>query len=155
MKRCLILIGALMLWGGALGWAATPPWPQYQHDGQHTGRSQYPGPDNSKLKWKKQLGAGGCYVTIGTGNRIYIGNDKLYALTPYGANRWSYYSGGNLYTPIIDSNGRIYGATTDGWLFCVRDEETKGTVVWKKKLGEKLFAPAISLDERKKGRQFT
>ena len=52
MKRCLILIGALILWA-ALGWAATPPWPQYQHDGQHTGRSQYPGPDNSMLEGGK------------------------------------------------------------------------------------------------------
>ncbi|MFH0774806.1 MAG: hypothetical protein V2A53_04845 [bacterium] len=47
MKKLLLLIGALMLWAG-LGWAELPPWPQYQHNGQHTGRSQYPEPDIPK-----------------------------------------------------------------------------------------------------------
>ncbi|MFH0773887.1 MAG: CARDB domain-containing protein [bacterium] len=50
-RMMMLLIGVLMLWT-ALSWAEVP-WPQYQHDGQRTSRSQYPGPDNSILKGGK------------------------------------------------------------------------------------------------------
>ena len=141
--RKLMILGVLVVWGISFG--EVPPWPQYQHDPQHTGRSQYPGPDNPTLEWKKELTTN-CKIVVGTGNRVYIGSDKLYALTQNGAEKWSRYFGGSIYTPIIGSDGLIYGATWDGWFFCVRDDETEGTVIYKNKIGNYLFAPALSPD---------
>ncbi|MEW6607908.1 MAG: PQQ-binding-like beta-propeller repeat protein [bacterium] len=144
VKR-FILVVWLVVWA-SLGWADVAPWPQYQHDGQHTGRSLYPGPGNSSLKWHQWF-TSGCSVVIGPNKTIYVASDKLYALTQNGADKWNLYLGGKVCSPLIGSDGLIYAATSSGDLFCIRDDETKATIIWEKKLSDSLFTPTLSLDE--------
>ena len=72
---------------------AESPWPMFQHDAQHTGRSPFVGPETNVLKWS--FATGGAFgnlssTAIGLDGTIYAGSqdEKLYAINPDGSLKW-------------------------------------------------------------------
>lgn len=138
-----------MVWA-SLGWVDVAPWPQLQHDSQRTGRGEYPGPDNPYLKWIQQLPESkGCSVVIGLNNTSYVAvSEELYAFHQNGNQKWCQVFAEVIHSCVVDSNGLIYVATRAGELVCVRDDETKATIIWSKKISNPFSVPSLSLDEK-------
>ncbi|MHB8565928.1 MAG: InlB B-repeat-containing protein [Nitrososphaerales archaeon] len=105
-------------WNGFLPSAqsALSSWPQYQHDSQHTGQSQFTGPSSNSTDWLfGPVGGVSSSPVIGNDGTIYVvSNDMhLYALNPDGSLKWDYYFGETPYQPVLDSNGRLIVPTAD------------------------------------------
>ena len=95
---------------------ADTPWPMYQGDAKHTGRSMFSGPVFPEIKWKHTER----YFTIwyscpiiGPNGTVYIGtctpDHELFAFDPDGNIQWRYSTGCNVYsTPAVNSDGTIY-----------------------------------------------
>ena len=108
----LILCCLFLLTDFCFAQLANSPWPMFQHDEQHTGRSPYRGPEHPYIKW--DIGGGSrVFTTIGINNRIYISRMKDYvyeipdliSLDLYGNVLW--WNKGN--TPAaIDLNSNLY-----------------------------------------------
>jgi outer membrane protein assembly factor BamB len=115
----------------------------FQHDPQHTGRSQFVAPGRLALKWRSQVRGLPGSPAIGPDGTIYLptgntvvgtGQDRqgfLYAINPDGSLRWRFEfpPASNcvivptLTTPAVAADGTIYvhtqsGVTTDGSGFC-------------------------------------
>ena len=137
LRRLVLLVLAVVL---AVAWAAVPargaglaasPWPMFQHDPQHSGRSPYAAGSKLALKWSAPVvGLAGGPV-IGTDGTIYVptgGDDdmqagSLYAIDPSGAQKWRFqfpeygvcrqiaaYA-----TPAVADDGTIYVHTQAGY----------------------------------------
>ena len=114
----------------------TSPWPTFQHDMKHTGRSPFEGPENPVLIWKFETG-GGIFSppTVGADGTIYVGSDDhyLYALNPDGSCKWSFEAEHWVRTsPVLSSDGTIYVGSRDDYLYAVNPD---GTMKWKFKTG--------------------
>ena len=110
----LSIFGAIMI---NVNWLkaqlADSPWPMYQHDAQHTGRSQYVGPSNPNLAYLFMCD-GIHSPVIGQNNIIYIYvNNNVYALYPDGTPKWKYSLGDYIEASgmVISNDGTIYFAT--------------------------------------------
>jgi outer membrane protein assembly factor BamB len=107
------------------------PWPMFQHDAQHTGRSKYSGPTTSAVAWVTDIGTAlskfpnSSQPVIDKNGVIYIGlgyednspAGKLYAINPDGSIKWV--SGdleGIPSTPAIGLDGTIYVGTRNYYL---------------------------------------
>jgi outer membrane protein assembly factor BamB len=144
----LLLLGSSALADQQSGAAAdrslaNSPWPMFQHDPQHTGRSQYVAPSRLALKWRAQvrglpgspaIGSDGT-IYLPTGNTI-VGEDAdrqgfLYAINPDGSLRWRFEFPPTplcvivptFTTPAVAADGTIYvhtesGRTSDGSGHC-------------------------------------
>ena len=97
---------------------AEAPWPMYQHDPQHTGRSRYTGPDDPVLLWTLSLfnNSKPSSPVLDADGTLYVkGSDAiLYAINPDGSRKWVYVAGTdettrNLETsPLLGADGTIY-----------------------------------------------
>jgi len=87
----------------AISQLANSPWPMYQHDSRHTGKSEYSGVRNPMLEWSYEICDDSWTVgdiTIGTDETIYVPvswgtgmgayEGFLYAINPNGTFKWQY-----------------------------------------------------------------
>jgi hypothetical protein len=101
----------------AEGALAKTPWPMYQHDLSHTGRSEYNiSQNNGQLKWSWLEGTLGYSPVIGPDGTLYIGDFSntygLRAINPNGTKKWSFPVAGDIVSsPAIGSDGTIYFCT--------------------------------------------
>jgi outer membrane protein assembly factor BamB len=113
------------------------PWLQFQHDAQHSGRSNAYGPETATTKWEKKLdGAINGAPVIGADGTIYVGtySGTLYAINADGSMRWTLPMGGQvLHSPAVGADGTIYCSCQDGNLYAVT---TEGVVKWKRSIQE-------------------
>lgn len=99
-----LAIGLALLWclaGAATAAAAglaNAPWPMFQHDPQHTGRSPNAGPSSLAPNWSFRvegvpgspaIGSDGA-IYLPTGNADLDSSGSLYAINPSGTLRWRY-----------------------------------------------------------------
>jgi large repetitive protein len=101
----------------AAGLAASP-WPMFQHDRLHTGRSPYPVPDRPKVLWERKLDRRPGPAAIGADGTIYVPaglftrepNGFLYAINRNGTLRWRHSLGGlpGNTVPAVAADGTIY-----------------------------------------------
>lgn len=111
----------------SIGYAISPdvsraldhPWPMYQHDPQHTGRSEYVGPQTNEVKSSYKLTEASYFSSgpvISSTGTIYVGTSSgLLALKEEKgqlSKKWFYSCPRIETTPIIGSDSRIlvYGA---------------------------------------------
>jgi len=94
---------------GGLGDA---PWPMFQGDVQHTGRSEHVGPQSPTLRWTFPLqGTPGSPVIVADGT-IYVGLDGLRAYTPDGKFKW-YRPGRSDARAVIGQDDVVYWRNVD------------------------------------------
>jgi outer membrane protein assembly factor BamB len=88
----------------------TPPWPMYQADAQHTGRSPAEGPESPSLKWIFRAGLLANSPAIGPDGRVYFGSldGNLYALGRGGDELWRAPVGQISGVPAISDAGTVY-----------------------------------------------
>ena len=107
------------------------PWPMFQHDAQHTGRSPYKARRLRKVKWKVQIGAHFSAPVIDKECNIYLGSrlGGLYAVTYEGTIKWKFDTPDQVNsTPAIDKQGNIYFACMDKYFYSV---DNNGNLRWK------------------------
>ncbi|MBC7097582.1 PD40 domain-containing protein, partial [Candidatus Bipolaricaulota bacterium] len=142
---------ALLL--GTLSAFAEAPWPMFQHDLGHTGRSQYVGPAVPNVFWYSYLGSGvfiyGSPVVAEDGS-IY-GAVEMHGPSGYGGYVFAVNDAGNLEwylplgsvlrsTPAIGPDGFLYvasfypGASDDTLDFYLHKISPDGELVWKREI---------------------
>jgi len=133
------------------------PWPMFQHDLLHTGRSPYLGAQAFHLKWSFDVGGEGLDSTpaIDSNGNLYVQSRSgyLYSLYPNGTLRWKFPTfesccvGGFLgleSSPAISSNGMVYVGSTDGNLYSIF---SNGTLSWRYTTGGPIqSSPSIGPD---------
>ena len=143
---------------------ADTPWPMYMHDPQHTGRSQYDGPELGEVEWAINITSEvfSNPVLDPNGNIIVSsrldlgGHQKLQSITPEGTLNWEVEFGGHIdSSPLISADHHIYVCHSDQansrTLYLVK-LDLNGNIIWKYYLGEYLrgtrgtFSPNISID---------
>lgn len=128
---------------------AKTPWPVFQGDERHTGRSFFTGKHNLKRKWIFEVNSiVETSVTIGTDGSLYFGayDSHFYALDPSGKVRWKFPTRGPIRgTAAIARDGTVYVASRDGALYAL---SSKGIVKWIRVLSEKQIdsSPVIGND---------
>jgi outer membrane protein assembly factor BamB len=131
---------------------ATSPWPMFQHDLAHTGRSQFSTSSNpGTLKWKFATGSSflGSSPAVGADGTIYIGSEggNLYAVNPNGTEKWTFATWPiDFSSPAIGADGTIYVGSENGFLYAVKPT---GTEKWVFSTGGGSVAdssPAIGTD---------
>ena len=140
IRHAAFLLLGLAFAAGAPTYAAGPansPWPMFQHDAQHTGRSPYNGPTRLAEAWRAQLNGVPGGPAIGEDGTIYVptgastvdlGQGSLYAINPDGTQKWRFVlpigppnnAGGCRQiaahaTPAIADDGTIYVHTQSGY----------------------------------------
>ena len=141
MKKCYLpsLITVIIIYSFSCvvhredtAYFADSPWPTFQHDMKHSGRSPYTGPENPSLKWKFETGAAiHTPPSIGKDGTIYTGSDDhcLYAINPDGTEEWRFEAEKRIRTcPVLSLNGTIYVGSRDDFLYAVNPD---GTMKWK------------------------
>jgi outer membrane protein assembly factor BamB/Mg-chelatase subunit ChlD len=130
---------------------AHSPWPMFRRNVTHTGVSPYDtsaNPGNEKWNFTTPTG-GGIYSSpaIDYDGTIYIGcnDNRLYALTPYGTEKWYYTTGGVVQSsPAIGSDGMIFFGSADYKFYALTPN---GTKLWDFTTGYKVMSsPAIHTD---------
>ena len=83
--------------------------PEYGINNNHTGHSNYTGPQTNTTKWSVNITTESGIVT-GPNGTIYVGsrNGTLYALNKDGSVLWAYNFNASLNTPALSKNGTIY-----------------------------------------------
>lgn len=122
-SRSTAVLTALIGWmvqpvaPGAYAAVGQTPWPGYQHDTQHTGRSEFAVNGLARPQWQF---ATGDFIThrpaIGADGTIYVGSNdhRIYAINPDGTQQWSYLTGFSISTvPAIAADGTIYVPSQD------------------------------------------
>lgn len=139
----LVPLVALGARGASAGGLASSPWPIFQHDAQHTGRTTMLGPSGTLLNppprvWKYR----GFFrlrllsqPTLASDGTIYIGRAKhpLCAIDPGGSEKWCTLQNNqgtfpDRSSPTVADNGMIYmgGRDNDLWAF-----RPNGSLQWK------------------------
>jgi outer membrane protein assembly factor BamB len=115
---------------------ANSPWPMYQHDPQHTGRSEFKGPQAGRVEWAFETGGFifSSPVIAGDGMILVHSNDHLlYALSPDGNLRWTFNMGGiSEATVTVAADGTIYAASGDSLFHALKNS---GESYWTIKVG--------------------
>jgi outer membrane protein assembly factor BamB len=116
-----------------------PPWPQFGHDAQHTGRSSHPGPRTPYVKWRAPWWSGVfSSPVVGSDGTVYVAADgQLVAVDPSGNERWRTETGSCVGSPAVAKTLRgevVYATGTDDTgaravLYAVRSDT--GTVIWR------------------------
>lgn len=136
-KSIIILLLIVFVFTGTNLYAqlADSPWPMFMHDPQHTGRSEFKGPDYPMVKWVFELGNGSGLV-IGHDGTIYAvgvyyqSEAYLYAINPDGTLKWKTELSGKYISsssPVIASDGTIYFGLDDQNLYAV---SSSGEKLW-------------------------
>jgi outer membrane protein assembly factor BamB len=123
---------------------ASPSWPMFHHDLQHTGRSPYKGANTPKLKWSFV----GNYIesspAIGSDTTIYFGSfsdKKVYAVGPNGVLKWSYLTGGGIWSsPAIGSDSILYIGSNDDKVYAINPD---GNLKWSYTTGGDVWSSPI------------
>ncbi|HQM53222.1 MAG TPA: PQQ-binding-like beta-propeller repeat protein, partial [bacterium] len=128
--------------------APRAPWPMFQHDAQHTGRSEYAGPYRPTLAWSYRfLDSVYSSPAIGTDGRVYVGSDDLrfYSFTPNGDIAWSYRTDHEITSsPAIGFDGSIYITSQDNTFYSIR---SNGGLDWSYRMYNIYYStPAIGSD---------
>jgi outer membrane protein assembly factor BamB len=115
------------------------PWPTYQHDNQHTGRSMFAIEGLGRLEWQFVTGDDITHgPALGADGTIYFGSNDhyLYAVNPDGSQRWTFVTGGAISTtPTIGTDGAIYVVSQDDHLYAL---EPDGSLRWQFQLAGAL-----------------
>jgi len=91
MSRHFFILGWSLVCGLSFAQPANSPWPMYQHDAQHTGRTDVAGPTSPELYWVYEFDRGRPSLpVIDEDTTIYVlSEDTLfYALYPSGIPKW-------------------------------------------------------------------
>lgn len=119
---------------------ANGPWSMYQHDPQHTGRSEYVGPQTNNIRWTSDIitdslhnlgssqpivGADGTiYLTVGDNQDASVG--ELYAINPDGTIKWQLLNlEGRPGIPAIGLDGTIYFQTLNGIVYAINSDKSE------------------------------
>jgi parallel beta-helix repeat protein len=123
--------------------------PEYQINGNHTGQSDYTGPQTNNTKWTyKNITVCGSAVTR-TDGTIYVGSyeGKLYAFKSDGTLKWTYTTASNILgSPAIGKDGTIYISDWENsTLYAIN---SNGTLKWKYNMGNYNYgsSPTIGSD---------
>lgn len=123
-------------------------WTTFHGNNQRNGRTPAIVPTNSTLKWSRDLN--GPMVTgpvVGPDGTIYIANQDeskvpknyLNALRPDGSVKWRHllpwFEDLTLATPAVDSSGRVYGGTANGFFYCIHPD---GQLLWSKQFSRPI-----------------
>jgi len=86
---------------------ADSPWPMFQHDPQHTGRSEYAGPSGGSIYKKVEMIQSEGSVVIGYDSNIIIGGDyRMFSFDYEGNTNWIY-GAGTYSTPVITADSLV------------------------------------------------
>jgi parallel beta-helix repeat protein len=140
----------LMVWFENYIGMPESPWPMFQHDPQHTGRSPYVGPPTHNIKWifkgVKEAIHGPSVADDGT---IYLAASTLYAISPEGELKWQHQAGGVNAPVVRDGMAYVvaYGGLAHGGLFAF---DSEGILKWNKTLAHIYMAvnPTFGSNER-------
>ena len=136
---------------------ADTPWPMFHHDLNHTGLSQYHGPDTPAIKWNFSTGNRiTSSAVIGEDGTIYVGTrnyqkantgSKLYAIYPNGTEKWQRAASHFIdSTPAVASDGTVYVGSWDKCLYAIYPNGTKRWEFCTPCGGFVLTSPAIAPD---------
>ncbi|MFQ5604071.1 MAG: PQQ-binding-like beta-propeller repeat protein [bacterium] len=111
------------------------PWPMYQHDAQHTGRSLFKGPDQPEIKWTFDTGTERWLISsvVGADGTIHITSydNYLYAINPDGTLKWKFLAGSsNDSSPAIGADGTIYIGSSSYYDKKFYALNPDGSVIW-------------------------
>ena len=87
---------------------ADTPWPMFQHDPQHTGRSEYRGPAQGILENQIALTLGVSGAVVGFDSTIYIGTTRNFYCFDYSGNEKWQTAYTTYSTPIIGADSTIF-----------------------------------------------
>lgn len=132
------------------GGLANSPQPEFQNNNNHTGQSNYSGPQTNTTFWNYNTGnriGGYGSPTIGTDGTIYVGNNAgiLFAINPDGTLKWNYTAGSGSISssPTISADGTIYFVSGS----IIYALYSNGTQKWNYTMGSSTHAsPAINAD---------
>jgi outer membrane protein assembly factor BamB len=132
------------------GGLADTPQPEFQNNNNHTGQSDYSGPQTNTTFWNYNTGTGIWGYgspTIGADGTIYVGNSAgvLFAINSNGTLKWNYTTGsGSIQSaPAIGADGTIYFISGK----IIYALNSNGTQKWNYTMGSSTYAsPAISAD---------
>jgi outer membrane protein assembly factor BamB/nitrous oxidase accessory protein NosD len=118
------------------------------NDLKNTGQSNYTGPQVNTTLWNYTTGGSitSPSPAIGSDGTIYAGSSdgKLYALNPDGSVKWTYTTGGAVYSPIVGPNSIIYFGSYDAFVYALNPD---GTLKWRYKThGTILCRPTVGSD---------
>jgi outer membrane protein assembly factor BamB len=129
-----------------------PLWQMVGHDPQHTGRSQYIGPESNSLHWILKTNSSiHSSPAVGVDGTVYVGSwdikdntdNNLYAVDPNGKQKWKFETKGGVYSPAIGADGVIYVGSEDNNLYAV---DPDGKQKWKFETKGRIPPPAIGAD---------
>jgi len=130
--------------------AVTPPaWPTFHQNPQRTGLSPYSGPQSMNTVHTFQTGgdlAWSSPVIDFDNETIYIGceDGKLYAITLDGILKWTYQTGGPIFScPAISEEGVIFIGSTDSSVYALEDSITYPKLKWSYKTNDKIKTPIL------------
>ena len=121
------------------------PWPMFQHDPWHTGRTDQIGPDDPNLLWTYETtGDIQASVVVNENGRIYFGSldNNLYCLNPDGVTlAWTYTTGGWVRnTPALGAEGKVYFGSRDNNFYCLNSDSS---LSWSYATGWEVVSPPI------------
>lgn len=126
--------------------STTAPWPMFQHDQKHTGKTRFVGTHVGALRWRfKTDGPIVSSPTIAEDGTIYVGSDDnyVYAINRDGSLKWRYKTGGIVRSsPAISEDGTVYIGSFDKKLYAF--DGSNGNVKWTYQTGDGIeSSPAI------------
>ncbi|MCX6355658.1 MAG: PQQ-binding-like beta-propeller repeat protein [Candidatus Aureabacteria bacterium] len=150
MKKILLfalcVASACLFCEVAVAQPAGAPWPMFQHDAQHTGRStSLTGPTVPALLWTYATGA---WIynspSIGSDGAVYVSSIfEIYSVSSHGTFLWSYGTR-SISSPALAGSGDVYVGSDDSNL-CVLNPE--GRLRWSYDTGGQVAtSPALAID---------
>jgi outer membrane protein assembly factor BamB len=120
-------------------------WPMFQHDPQHTGRSDVNGP--ASLPTKKQLSFSQSWgpAVVGADATVYFQSQGLVAVAPTGAAKWSFPVANAILgaTPALDGMGAVYAGDATTTMFALGAAD--GTKHWETSALPKGIATPVTV----------
>ncbi len=147
-RRLLIAVLPCLIGFSRLAVAQVSPWPMFQHDQLHTGRSSFAGPAQAETLWTRMLDD----ETIGPNAAPVIGNNgavligtlqgEVYAFSSHGARLWKKVVPGVISAPLgVANNGRIFVPVENDTSYVL--DPADGHVLWHMFLGFANSGPTI------------
>lgn len=135
----LILCGAVSaedVGNNSTGLADTA-WPSFQGDSNHTGQSDYNGPQTNTTEWILPGSSNqNSNLAIGKDGTIYCGfrgSNYLYALYSNGTEKWKYPTNNPIMSVTIGKEGTIYASDdgkSTGTIYAFKDNGNNATKIW-------------------------